>query len=214
MDKTSLYISIIQTLLSLAACILAWVIPKRIMWEQTYSSLGSEYRSYDFAIAVQDIVEFFTITCQSDIEKVPHEYKKRFFFDMYGLNLDDYSDFEDEDVLQMLRSNKKLKINQNDATKVLHYHKRLLTQYFHDLCSCAKSPFIGKRRVKRDYTKSEAKIMKILFLMNKAVDESPILYKDISSDFRMPSEKRANGMNKDFVYLYALLSKSGRFMDI
>jgi len=58
------------------------------------------------------------------------------------------------------------------------------------------------------------KIMKILFLMNKAVDESPILYKDISSDFRMPSEKRANGMNKDFVYLYALLSKSGRFMDI
>ena len=83
MDKTSLYISIIQTLLSLAACILAWVIPKRIMWEQTYSSLGSEYRSYDFAIAVQDIVEFFTITCQSDIEKVPHEYKKRLKMKMF-----------------------------------------------------------------------------------------------------------------------------------
>ncbi|WP_040843318.1 hypothetical protein [Treponema saccharophilum] len=79
---------------------------------------------------------------------------------------------------------------------------------------CAKSPFIGKKRVQRDFTKSEAKIMKILFLMNKAVDESDLLYKDISSDFRMPSPNRGNGMNKDLTYLYSLLNKSGRFMKI
>lgn len=65
---------IIQIAVGILACVIAWFIPKRIMWEQTYSALGSEYRSYDFAVAIQDIVEFFTITCSSDAERVPAEY--------------------------------------------------------------------------------------------------------------------------------------------
>ena len=213
-SNTSLVIGIIQIAVGILACVLAWFIPKRIMWEQTYSALGSEYRSYDFAVAIQDIVEFFTITCSSDAERVPAEYEKKFFRDMYDLDYDEFCGMDSESVLQTLRAKKNLEINQKDPTKVLHYHKRILTQFFHELSLCAKSPFIGKKRVQRDFTKSEAKIMKILFLMNKAVDESDLLYKDISSDFRMPSPNRGNGMNKDLTYLYSLLNKSGRFMDI
>ena len=165
-DKFSLILGIIQCIFASIACILAWFIPKRIMWEQNYSTLGNEYRTYDFAVAIQSIIEFFVITCKSDVEKT------------------------------------------------LHYNKRILTQYFHELALCAKSPFIGKRRVQKDFTSSEAKIMKILFLMNKAVDDSDLLYKDISCDFRMPSPNRGKGMYKDLAYLYSILKRSNRFMDI
>ena len=213
-DNSSTIIGIIQIVLAVAACILAWFIPKRIMWEQTYSTLAAEYRSYDFAVAIQSVIEFFVITCKSNYENIPSEYRKRFIKDMYGEEYESYSYLDDEALLEKLRKDKTLKIVPANRKKVLNYHKRLLTQYFHDLSLCAKSPFIGKKRVQRDFTKSEAKIMKILFLMNKAVDESPLLYKDISSDFRMPRPMSGSGMNKDLTYLYSILVKSGRFMNV
>lgn len=120
-----------------------------------------------------------------------------------------------ETILKSLQNKKSLEINgKNTIEKTLHYQKRILTQFFHELALCSKSPFIGKHRVQKDFTNSEAKIMKILFLMNKTVDENPLLYKDISSDFRMPPPNKGKGMNKDLAYLYSILKQSGRFMDI
>ena len=55
--------TLIQTIFSVLAVILAWYIPEKIKWNQFYSNLISEYRSYDFAVAVQGVVEFFTIDC-------------------------------------------------------------------------------------------------------------------------------------------------------
>ena len=153
----------ISILISCAACVLAWFIPKRIMWEQTYSTLAAEYRSYDFAVAIQSVIEFFVITCKSNYENIPSEYRKRFIKDMYGEKWEKYSYLDDEALLEKLRKENPSEIVPADTKKVLNYHKRLLTQYFHDLSLCAKSPFIGKKRVQRDFTKSEAKIMKILF---------------------------------------------------
>lgn len=71
-------IGIIQIVFAVIACVLAWFIPKRIMWEQKYSSLSDDYRSYDFAVAVQNIIEFFVITCKSDIENIPKNMKSAF----------------------------------------------------------------------------------------------------------------------------------------
>ncbi len=213
-EMTSLVLGIIQCVLAFIACILAWFIPKRIMWEQNYSTLGNEYRTYDFAVAIQNIIEFFVITCKSDVEKIAYEYKKRFLKDMYGDSFAGLVSFDDETILEKLRNEKSLEIGNCDVEKTLHYNKRILTQYFHELALCAKSPFIGKRRVQKDFTSSEAKIMKILFLMNKAVDDSDLLYKDISCEFRMPGANRGKGMCKDLAYLYSILKRSGRFMDI
>ena len=213
-DKFSLILGIIQCIFAFIACILAWFIPKRIMWEQNYSTLGNEYRTYDFAVAIQSIIEFFVITCKSDVEKIAYEYKKRFLKDMYGESFAGLVSLDDETILEKLRNEKSLKIGNCAVEKTLHNNKRILTQYFHELALCAKSPFIGKRRVQKDFTSSEAKIMKILFLMNKAVDDSDLLYKDISCDFRMPSPNRGKGMYKDLAYLYSILKRSNRFMDI
>lgn len=74
---------ILQIVLAAIAYVLAWIIPKRIMWEQTYSGLIHDYRSYDFVVAVQGIVEFFSVECENKIENIPNKYKERFLNDIF-----------------------------------------------------------------------------------------------------------------------------------
>ena len=78
-------VGIVQTVLAILACVLAWFIPKRIMWEQTYASLDVDYRSLDFAIAIQGIFEFFAIDCEGDVDKIQEKYEERFLADMYNI---------------------------------------------------------------------------------------------------------------------------------
>ena len=52
---------IIQCFLALLACILAWIIPEKIKWEQKYNSLCDVYRSTEYGAAIQAIVDFFCI---------------------------------------------------------------------------------------------------------------------------------------------------------
>lgn len=64
---------VIQIFLSVIACYLSWMIPRKIMWEQTYASLSTDYRSYEFGVAIQGIIDFFVEDCKSDPEKVKKE---------------------------------------------------------------------------------------------------------------------------------------------
>ena len=154
-------IGIIQAILAFASCVIAWFIPNRIMWEQSYSSLLSDYRSYDFGIAVQGIVEFFAVDCKSDVKNIKEEYERRFREDIE-------------------------KIREKSPELCLHYQRRLLAQFYYQLDLCARSPFIGKRRVRRDFTSRETDIVRLLYLMGSAADDSGVLFKDIFCDERVP----------------------------
>ena len=55
------------------AVIFAIYIPEKIKWEQRYSQLLSDYRGYDFAVAVQGVIQFFTKDCKSDVERIFYE---------------------------------------------------------------------------------------------------------------------------------------------
>ena len=46
--------NVLQTIFSAIAIIVAWIIPEKIKWNQMYSNLISEYRSYDFAIGERE----------------------------------------------------------------------------------------------------------------------------------------------------------------
>lgn len=201
---------ILQTVLAAIACVLAWIIPKRIMWEQTYSGLIHDYRSYDFAVAVQGIVEFFSIECQNSVKRIPLEYKKRFLSDIYGLQNTQINTLED--LWQKVTIPKRENITPSEAC--LHYQRRLLAQFFYQLDLCARSIFIGKRRVTKDFTQGEANLIRILFLIDNAIDESEILKKDISCDFRMPRHERTRGMNKYLSHIYSVLRKSKPYMEL
>lgn len=68
--------TIIQTFFSVLGFIAVILIPEKIKWEQAYSSLISDYRGYDFAAAVQGIIDFFYDNCDKKIDKIETEYKE------------------------------------------------------------------------------------------------------------------------------------------
>lgn len=195
--------TLIQTICSVLAVILACYIPEKIKWNQFYSNLISEYRSYDFAIAVQGVVEFFTLDCDSDVTKIPEKYKERFMKEIYGIKGEGSNEKID-----------KKKLLQKDSEKTLHFQRRLLTQFYWELDSCLKSSFIGSRHVKKDFTRGESNIIKILYFMNEAVDNDEILYKDICFDERLPTIKRAKGINKSLVHLSEELKNTKRYIEV
>lgn len=201
--------TLIQTIFSVLAVILAWYIPEKIKWNQFYSNLISEYRSYDFAVAVQGVVEFFTIDCVSTVSEIPEKYKERFMNEIYGIQ---DSLPETLDALKVKVDSKKLFIK--DVNKTLHFQRRLLTQFYWELDSCLKSPFVGSKLVKKDFTKGESKIIKILYFMNEAVDNDDLIYKNIRFDEHLPSMKRVKGINKSLVHLHDELKKAKRYIEV
>ena len=203
-------IGIIQTILAFASCVIAWFIPKRIMWEQTYSSLMSDYRSYDFGIAVQGIVEFFAIDCKSDVKNIRKEYERRFVRDIYDLDL--HGTFSLETVREKLKGRNPAEICEKSPDLCLHYQRRLLAQFYYQLDLCARSPFIGKRRVRRDFTSREADIVRLLYLMGSAADDSDVLFKDISCDERVP--RSARGLSRSLADIYRVLKESKPYMEL
>lgn len=69
-------LDIVQIFFSVLGFIAAILIPEKIKWEQSYSSLLSDYRGYDFAAAVHGIIDFFYDDCDKKIDKIETEYKE------------------------------------------------------------------------------------------------------------------------------------------
>lgn len=63
-------------LIPLGAIGVAIWIPKKIRWEQQYSSLLDEYRGFDYAIAYQGVVQFFCNDCGQDMSRIKPEHIK------------------------------------------------------------------------------------------------------------------------------------------
>ena len=199
MNIITLILSIAGIILSITGICVAIYIPEKIAWNQMYSNLLSEYRSYDFAIAVQGIIEFFAIDCKSDTSKIKEKYKERFLKEIYGIenrvnNIDE------------IRSKHNIQLLENDSDKTLHFQRRLLTQFYAGLNVCSESSWVGSDKVLKDFTKSEANIIRILYLINEAIDEDEILYKDISCNERLSKSERVKEINKKLANLYSLLN--------
>ena len=142
------------------------IIPKKIAWEQRYSSLLVEYRSHDFGEAIMEIGLFFHDICKNDVSKIEREYTLIFVNDFYGAN------------------------KTNDRCTKLHYQRRLLSQFYWDLDQCANSVFIRKKRIQKDFSSKEANLLKILYYLNLAA-ESPNVFKDLSCDDRLPPKAKS-----------------------
>ena len=124
---------VIQTVLTIISILVAIWIPNKIKWEQEYSSLLDFYRSLDYAIAFQGVIQFFFNDCGRDMSRVKTEYKRRFIEEVES------------------------KPGDIDKENCLHFQRRVLAQFFWQLNECAKSFSIGKRRVTNDFTNAEAK---------------------------------------------------------
>lgn len=190
-QKISLMISFITLIVAVLTLIATIWIPHKIKWEQLYSSLLEEERSLDFAIALQGVIEFFVTECNNDVSQIAANYKAHFIKEI---------------------TNSKGNINKENC---LHFQRRLLSQFFWQLNRCAKPLAIGKKRIARDFTSSEAKLLKILIYIGKAIeeDEGGVLYKDIASDARVRKSEHYRGLNKSLAEIYHVLKESKRFIE-
>lgn len=164
-------------------------IPRKISWEQFYNSLISEYRSVEFGKAMQNVIQFYTKNCNNSVSRIKVEYEKRF-----------KKEIEDLEII---------------ADHSLHYDRRLLSQFFVDLEKCADTRwyYIGKKRVIRDFTTGTKKLVEILYFMDRAMEESPLLYKEIRINERIPKSTRLKGMNKHLAHMNEILKNSKKYME-
>ena len=187
MIRGEIVVQIIQIVLSGLTLIFTILIPFIIKWEQLYSSLLDEFRGFDYAIAYQGVVQFFVNECNSDMDQVKEAYKTRFL-----------NEIETEDPENIKKEN------------CLHFQRRLLAQFFWQLNKCAKCPLIRKSRIAKDFSKSEAKLLKILIYMGQGIEEDEMLYKDISSSAILKNANNLKGQNKSLREIYDVLKKSKR----
>lgn len=167
--------NIFPIIISFITLLVTIYIPIRIMQYQRYTNLSAMYMDSKFGYAFQSVIEFFHDNCDCDVERIPDEYMKRY-----------YSDFA------------KLKERKIEIDEMLHYQRRLLSVYFYELECCRASSRRLQKMIKKDWTTSEAYVLKILICMNKVVDEQ--IKKDIS-ELKYQCVPKVKGISE---YLYRL----------
>lgn len=181
---------IISILIAIITLVMTILIPVRIMKYQHYTGLASIYMSYDFAHAFQSVIEFFYNDCGCDVEKIPEKYYER-----YDRELDE------------------LRKGNFEPADVLHYQRRYLNDFFLELELCRKSSRTLKKIISKNWTTSEAYVAKILMYMNKAVDDNPNTFMDISSVRHEPMPK-VKGLSQYLRHFYESLKDEDRWMQL
>ena len=65
-----------------------------------------------------------------------------------------------------------------------------------------------------DYTSREADIIKLLYIINTAIDDSKIIMKNLCTDERINSVEKSKGLNKYLSHLYNILRYSNKYMEV
>ena len=139
-----------EALLSLAnlgvAILAALYIPKKMMNNQIYADIISEYRSPAIGQAIISVIAFYTNDCNSDVEMIEKKYFERYETD---------------------KQNGKYENS-------LHFQRRLLSQYYYQLAALryqgGRFTRLSKKKVREDFTAREAKLLSLLSYMNKAAE--------------------------------------------
>lgn len=139
-----------EALLSLAnlgvAILATLYIPKKMMNNQIYADIISEYRSPAIGQAIISVIAFYTNDCNSDVEMIEKKYFERYETD---------------------KQNGKYENS-------LHFQRRLLSQYYYQLAALryqgGRFTRLSKKKVREDFTAREAKLLSLLSYMNKAAE--------------------------------------------
>ncbi len=178
----------IQTVSSVIGVVIAVFIPIWIMHNQRYENLLQNYLSTDFSASIKGVIDFFKDDCNSDVNRIADAYKERF-----------EKDFDPS------ASDKKA------SSDKLHFQRSMLNNFFWGLNSCAKSSLFLRHKIKKEFTKNEAYICKILIYMNTAVDSNPDFFKNVS-DIKYEPMPKTKGMNNSLKNVYEILKNQNRWI--
>ena len=184
-DNSSL-IGIIQIVLSIITFVATICIPIQIMKFQRYTNILSTYATFEFSYAFQSVINFFYDTCSCDVERIPTEYKKRFDYDVK---------------------------NKVDIQNRLHYQRRHLNEFFCELEMCRESSLILRHKIRKEWTTNEAWLVKILIYMNKVVDDSPEIFKDIKG-IKYEKMPKTRGLSTYLERFYNAMKAQSRSMQV
>ena len=182
---------IVQIVLGILTLFVTINIPIQIMKYQRYQNLVTTYMSFEFAHAIQSVIHFFSDDCNSNVEQISFEYKKRF----------------EKDMKSMLESRN----NKSVPSDILHYQRRFLSNFFMELEMCRESSGILHRKIIKEWTSNEALIVKILIYMNETVKNSPEMFKDISS-IKYEKIPKTKGMSEYLEKFYNIMKKQPKYM--
>ena len=160
-----MFANIVSALSLLIAVFATWYIPKKMMNNQIYADLISEYRKPEIGEAIIAVIDFYTKDCKSDITKIEGEYLKRY----------------KKEVAPLSDNQKKKKNRCKDKIEnSLHFQRRLLSQYYYQLAALRYQggwfTRLAKEKVREDFTAREAKLLRLLIEMNKAAEKKFIEY--------------------------------------
>jgi len=127
-------------ILTIVTLIVIIIIPKLIFKNQVFSDLLNEYRSASMGIAIKHVWDFFRDDCKRKVENVVKEYQRIRLID---------------DVINT---------NEEERRNSLHYHRRLVSQYYRHLAMFlfGRFPRIRERKIKSFFVKGDFEILQII----------------------------------------------------
>jgi len=186
--------NIVSALSLLIAGFATFYIPEKMMNNQIYADLISEYRKPEIGEAIIAVIDFYTKDCNSDITKIEDEYLKRYEKEVAPLDKEKRINHYIQESEAGDINRQDTKCNNKEFKNTLHFQRRLLSQYYYQLAALryegCRLTRLSQEKVREDFTTREAKLLRLLVEMNKAAEKTFIEY-DIG-DLHYITENKQN----------------------
>lgn len=173
MDNTIALLSLVTSLFAVITALMTlyvtWRIPHKIMIEQRYAELLTEYRSTEMGDAIFSIFDFIDKDCnkQSDPDIIKERYIKRFEKEikekLHNEKDNTKKDNSEKNILELCKY---------DPKDTLHFKRRLVDHLFWLVADLRFNPDypikISKERLRQYFSKNERYLLHILYHLNKA----------------------------------------------
>jgi hypothetical protein len=186
-------ISYIVTILSpLILGYLAYYIPKKILTNQIFSDLIKEYRSAEIGVSIFEIINFYKNECNSKLENMKDKYIR-----IFNKEIGNY------------KKQKTIEHYQN----TLHFHRRVLSQYYLQLGASRFSGFYftrpSKNLLKSNFTHNDSDLIFILYKLNTEVVHH--IHPHFETELEIKESKKEDSSNKLNKYLNKLYKESKKW---
>ena len=143
-------LTVLSIVVSFFTLLAAWYIPRKIMLDQGYIELASQYRSPEMGFAILSIFDFYANQCGGNPSMIAEEYIKTYKKEI-GIPMK-----EKESI---------------DPAKTLQFQRRLVAYFYWDLARLyfeSGFPRLSSKRLKQFVESNERNLISIVLQMSEA----------------------------------------------
>jgi hypothetical protein len=149
-------------LLSVATLLATLFIPRKIMVDQTFSSLVTQYRSPEMGFAILSIFDFYKNACKNTSDLIEEKYTEKY----------------NSEIREPMKHGKNI-----DPEKTLHFQRRMIAYFYWDLANLYFNsilPRLSKKQLYQMVGKNELNLLSLLLQMSGAAEKCFIYPENIS----------------------------------